>query len=123
MSETLPLIRGNPRQIEDLWVNLLLLSRDATVDGAAHTIRVRTWAEAQDCIAVEIYDDGKPIPPDELDTIFEPNFVESKIGRGSGMELSICREIVRQHQGKISAESVPGHGTIFQVRFPVEVQV
>jgi signal transduction histidine kinase len=42
----------------------------------------------------------------------------SAIGRGTGMELSICREIVRQHSGHIEVESLPRHDTIFRVSLP-----
>ncbi len=121
LDETLPPVCGNTRQIEDLFVNLLLLARDATADGRLHTIRVRTWKE-ENHVGIEFHDDGKAIPPDQIDRIFEPDFFESKIGRGRGLELSICREIVRKNQGQIMAVSNPEHGTIFQVLFPVEVR-
>ncbi len=121
LDESLPSVRGYARQVEDLFVNLLLLARDATADGCPHTIYVRTWRGEQGVI-IEFQDDGKMIPPEQVDLVFEPDFFESKIGRGCGIELSICREIVRQHLGQIVVRSDYEHGTIFQVRFPVEVQ-
>jgi signal transduction histidine kinase len=58
-----------------------------------------------------------------MDVLFEPNFVKSLGGRGTGIELNICQEIVRQHSGQICAESSPEAGTTFQVCLPVEVTV
>lgn len=119
LAEGLPPVRGNQRQLEDLWVNLLLAARDATSGSSSHTVEICSRAEAGHSLVVEVKDDGKPIPYDQLDTIFEPNFIGPARGRGSGMELSICREIVRQHGGEIIARSDPMHGTIFRVTLPV----
>lgn len=114
-----PVIFGNAHQLEDLWVNLLLLARDATADGKKHTISIHTNSSKAGIVMVEIHDDGKTIPPHQVKTIFEPNFIGPVGGRGTGMELSICREIVRQHQGHIEADSESGKGTTFRVQFPV----
>jgi signal transduction histidine kinase len=72
-------------------------------------------------VLVEIHDEGESIPEDQLASIFEPDFLGVTGGRGSGMELSICREIVRQHGGQITADSALEHDTIFRVVFPAEV--
>jgi PAS domain S-box-containing protein len=108
---------GNARQLRDLWVNLLLLARDATSDGLPHVISLRSQEEAAGLITVEVCDDGSLISPDEIGAIFEPNFFKPFGGRGTGIELSICHEIVRQHQGRIGVESDPERGTIFRVQF------
>lgn len=118
--DNLPKVRGNARQLEDLWVNLLLLARDASSDGQSHNIRINSRIGPKNTVIVEICDDGEPIPPNKLPTIFEPDFVGPAGSRGTGLELSICREIVRQHRGKITAESSPEHDTIFRVVLPSE---
>ena len=126
LQEDLPAVRGNARQLEDLWVNLLLLARDAVSAVAPHrnaranSIRVGTKARSSGSVTIEIRDNGIPIPADQLASIFEPNFIGPTNGRGTGMELSICREIVRQHGGQITAESNPDHDTIFCVTLPAE---
>lgn len=125
LAEGLPPVRGNVRQLEDLWVNLLLMARDsvnqARPNGAARTIRVTSSAAAPGRVSVSITDDGNLIPPETLASIFEPDYVGPVAGRGTGLELSICREIVRQHRGQISAESTPQHGNTFAVLLPVEI--
>lgn len=114
----LPAVRGNSRQLEDLWVNLLLLARDAAVPSKDAYIRMETHRAEAGGIIVEVRDNGIPIPLEEMETIFEPNFVGPSSGRGTGMELSICREIVRQHSGEIVAEITHEHDTIFRVSLP-----
>lgn len=148
--EGLPSVRGNGRQLEDLWVNLLLLARDAVAAGKGHAIHIRSRCSLpaanllqtgtgvyftdgvpdrhksdgsgsdQEWVQVEIQDDGLPVSAAELGSIFEPNFVGSTSGRGTGLELSICREIVRQHGGQISAEITPQEQTIFRVILPAD---
>jgi signal transduction histidine kinase len=117
-------VSGNVRQLESLWVNLLLLARDAisieTSDGAGAIIRIRSRLDTPDTVVVEVIDNGISIANDQLGTIFEPNFVGPTSGRGDGMELSICREIVRQHGGQIAAESYPERDTILRVSLPAE---
>jgi two-component system, cell cycle sensor histidine kinase and response regulator CckA len=120
LSEGLPAVRGSSRQLVDVWVNLLLLARDAAVGGQEQHIQIRSRMDGQGWVQVEVQDDGAPIPVHQLDSIFEPNFIGPSSGRGTGLELSICREIVRQHAGEIIAECAPENETIFRVSLPAE---
>lgn len=124
LADALPLVHGNARQLESLWVNLLLLARDAvsieTSNGAGAVVRVQSRLDSPDTVIVEVIDNGISIATEQLGTIFEPNFVGPSSGRGDGMELSICREIVRQHGGQIAAESHPERDTILRVSLPAE---
>lgn len=120
LSADIPAVQGNPRQLEDLWVNLLLMARDASANGRGHNIQVNSKTGLSNQVIVEVCDDGDRIHPDKLESIFEPNFIDGASGRGTGLELSICREIVRQHRGRITAESVPDRDTIFRVTLPAE---
>lgn len=120
LAQDLCQVRGTLHQLEDLWVNLLLLARDACTDGEAHTIRVVSTAGTGGSVVVEVQDDGTPIPDDQFATFFEPNFIGPVGGRGTGMEPSICREIVRQHGGEIQAISRHQSLTVFRVTFPGE---
>lgn len=120
LSADIPTVQGNPRQLEDLWVNLLLMARDASANGRGHNIHVNSKPGLSNQVIVEVCDDGDRIHPDKLESIFEPNFIDGASGRGTGLELSICREIVRQHRGRITAESAPDRDTIFRVTLPAE---
>ncbi len=118
LGQGLPPVWGVARQIEDLWVNLLLLGRDAALAGeGSHHIWLRSTRRGEQSVQVEVADDGVPIPADKLSQVFEPNFISSSIGRGTGLELSICREIVRQHHGQIRAAS-NGRYNMFAVNLP-----
>lgn len=121
LSEEPLLVKGNQQQLENLWINLLLLANDACLEGQGQNISISNKRTGLDQVTVEIADDGKPIPADKIGVIFEPDFANAISGRGSGMELSVCREIVHQHNGQITAESQPGHDTIFQITLPLEV--
>jgi PAS domain S-box-containing protein len=121
LAENLPAVPGYAARLEDLWVNLLLLARDAVADGTPHRIFVRSNARGGEAVIVEVEDDGRVIPAHELETLFEPHFTGAVAGRGNGMEFSICREIVRQHGGQIRASSSADFGTIVTVEFPTEV--
>jgi PAS domain S-box-containing protein len=121
LADRLPPVQGYPMRLEDLWVNLLLLARDATADGGQHRIFMRTSARGREAVIVEVGDDGSEIPAHELETLFEPHFTGAVAGRGNGMEYSICREIVRQHGGQIRATSSSDFGTIVTVELPTEV--
>jgi two-component system NtrC family sensor kinase len=121
LAEDLGSVQGYPVRLEDLWVNLLLLARDAIPDGLPHRIFVRSSAREGNAVTVEVGDDGRVIPAHELETLFEPHFAGAVAGRGNGMEFSICREIVRQHGGQIRATSSADFGTIVTVELPTEV--
>lgn len=120
LAETLPSVQGFPVRLEDLWVNLLLLARDAIADGRPHKITIRSCASEAGRIRVEVGDDGRGIPAHEVESLFEPHFAGAVAGRGNGMEYSICREIVRQHGGLIRAASSADFGTIVTVELPTE---
>ena len=67
-------------------------------------------------------DTGQGIPPDQLRLIFEPFFTTKQpdeYGRGgTGLGLSVCRQIIEQHHGRIRVESVVGKGSTFTVKLP-----
>lgn len=115
----LPEITANERQLTDLWVTLLLLARSSLKDGKEHTIRVRSQMLCGDTIRVEITDDGVPIPKEHYQTLFEPQLLPSGQGRGTGIELSICREIVRQNHGQIAITGSEKETTL-QISFSKE---
>jgi signal transduction histidine kinase len=120
LADQLPNVHGNARHFADVWVNLLLLARDAASKNLPHTIRISSSAGPSGFVSVEVYDDGNPIPPEELEGIFEPNFLSPAGGRGTGIEFSICYELITQYDGQFTVESTAENGTIFRVRLRTE---
>jgi PAS domain S-box-containing protein len=118
LDEKQPVIFGNQRQLEDLWVNLLLLSKESILEENDRRIMISSTKINANEILVQISDSGVPIPSEHIDYIFEPDFVGYDRSRGSGLELSICREIVRQHNGTIRVESTPER-TTFRINIPI----
>ena len=102
------------KQMEQLFINLVNNAVDAMPDGG----RIRLAAEP-DPGAGEAHarwrfvleDTGSGIPADILPQVFKPMFTTKPEGKGTGLGLPICREIVRNHGGEIRMESEPGKGT------------
>jgi signal transduction histidine kinase len=114
-----PTVMAVPGQIEQILVNLVINARQAMPNGGRLRIEVR---EATDVVEVRISDTGVGIPPDHLRQIFEPFFTTKdpdEYGRGgTGLGLSVCRQIIEQHHGRIRVESVVGKGSTFTVKLP-----
>jgi signal transduction histidine kinase/CheY-like chemotaxis protein len=110
---------GDADRILQVLTNLL--SNAIKFSPPASTIRVHTEATS-DSILLKIVDEGRGIPPDKLDSIFdrfqqvEPSDARQKGGTGLG--LAICRSIVQQHSGSIWAQRNLGPGTTLYVMLP-----
>jgi signal transduction histidine kinase len=110
-----------PGQIEQILVNLVINARQAMPNGGRLRVEVRENG-AGDTVEIKIADSGVGIPPDHLRQIFEPFFTTKQpdeYGRGgTGLGLSVCRQIIEQHHGRIRVESVAGKGSTFAVKLP-----
>ena len=75
------------------------------------------------CVSIVVQDSGQGIPKDKLPHIFDRFYQVAdglkKKHPGSGIGLSLCRELVHLHGGKISADSIPGSGTSFEIQLPL----
>ena len=95
--------------------------RQAMPTGGRLKIEVRE-TEGGDMVEVKVADTGVGIPPEQLRMIFEPFFTTKQpdeYGRGgTGLGLSVCRQIIEQHHGRIRVESVAGAGSTFTVKLP-----
>jgi signal transduction histidine kinase len=112
----LPTIPCAPQELQQVFLNLVMNAGQAI--GDAGEVRIATRA-TDECIIVEISDDGCGIEPELQVRIFEPFFTTKPVGTGTGLGLGIARQIVRKHGGSIEVESCPGRGSEFSVRLPV----
>jgi two-component system, cell cycle sensor histidine kinase and response regulator CckA len=123
-------VRADPRQLEQVLLNLTLNARDAMPDGGRLTIEtgeVELTAGdtgdggpppgAYEMMVVE--DSGHGIEPGTLERIFEPFFTTKEVGQGTGLGLPVVHGIVSQLGGHIRVETAPGHGTKFKLYFSV----
>lgn len=115
--ENLPRIIGSQDQLQTVWINLLANAIDALEDSAGE-IRISS-RRVGDEIRVVFADTGKGIPPEKLSRIFEPFYTTKAPGRGTGLGLSVCHRVIKQHGGHILAASQIGIGTQFTVVLPL----
>lgn len=110
-----PDVVGQPAELEQVLMNLLLNARDALPDGG----EILLAARAEEGFGViEVSDNGIGIPPDVLPRIFEPYMSTKGAGRGTGLGLAIVRRLVEDLGGKVAVRSRAGEGTTFTVRLP-----
>jgi len=113
----IPLVWASEVKLTQVFLNLLINASHAMEDSKTRTITVRTWAE-EGSVCAGVEDSGAGIRPEDLVRIFEPFFSTKRIGAGSGLGLSICRNIINEFGGDIQVESEVEKGTRFVVRLP-----
>jgi signal transduction histidine kinase len=111
-----------PGQIEQILLNLIINARQAMPRGGR--IRIGLHENRKTHMAeIRVTDTGVGIPADQLRLIFEPFYTTKEPDEhghgGSGLGLSVCRQIVDQHHGRIRVESVVGKGSTFTVKLPL----
>jgi signal transduction histidine kinase len=109
------LVNSFGSELNQVWTNIIDNAIDAM--GGKGELRVRTYRD-DDCVMVEIGDNGPGISPEVEAHIFEPFFTTKGVGEGTGLGLDTVQRIVRKHRGSIQVDSKPGD-TRFQVRLPL----
>jgi signal transduction histidine kinase len=104
----------DPSLIEQVLINLVVNAIEALKDRPHATI-VLSAAFVNKKVAIKVADNGSGIPGDVLENIFIPFFSTKKTGSGIG--LSLCKQIMMLHKGNINVHSVPGEGTAFTLQF------
>src|SRR5437773_10309919 len=102
-------------ELNQVWTNIIDNAIDAM--GGKGELRVRTYRD-DNCVVVEIGDNGSGISPEVQPHIFEPFFTTKGVGEGTGLGLDTVKRIVRKHRGNIQVSSKPGD-TRFQVWLPL----
>jgi signal transduction histidine kinase len=115
----LPQINCFANQLNQVFMNIINNAAQA-IDGPG-VITLRTRRDGDEVI-IEVEDTGKGIKPEHIKRIFDPGFTTKGVGVGTGLGLSICYNIVRQHRGRIKAESEVGKGTTIQIVLPVDLR-
>ncbi|MEJ2671388.1 MAG: ATP-binding protein [Deltaproteobacteria bacterium] len=111
----LPPVAFDPRQVHQVFLNLLKNALEAMPQGGELTIASRLregYAE------ISLTDTGEGMPPEVADNIFQPYFTTKE--KGTGLGLAICRSIIQEHGGDILVDSTPGQGTTFTIQLPLE---
>ncbi len=113
---------NNKIEIQQVFVNLLNNAKDAIKivckkNGCVKISIINNKTE--NCIDVEIEDNGPGIPKNIQEQIFNPFFTTKPVGKGTGLGLPICKRIMEEHQGDIFIKSSSSKGTKFIVRLPL----
>ncbi|MDA8213995.1 MAG: ATP-binding protein [Nitrospiraceae bacterium] len=112
----IPYVMADPRQMEQVFHNILLNAIQALEGSGAIEIESKVIGGS---IEVSVRDSGPGIPREHLSRIFEPFFTTKPVGNGTGLGLSICSELVKKHGGSIFVESEIGRGTTFSIIIPI----
>ncbi len=115
-----PPVLGSGAKLGQVVMNLLMNAAHAIAaaprsDG--HQICVSVSRDG-DAVRIVVSDTGTGIPEALRAKVFEPFFTTKPVGHGTGLGLSLCAEIVRQHQGTMRIDSVDGQGASVEVRLP-----
>ncbi len=117
LPEALPPVWAKEGHLQQVFVNLFMNARDALKGSPVKHIVIKA-STLDDHIAVSVRDTGPGIAPDLQGRIFDPFFTTKPPGQGTGLGLSVSRNIVNDLGGTLTCESQPGEGATFAVALP-----
>jgi two-component system sensor kinase FixL len=124
LARNLPTVTGDPVQLQQVLVNLVVNACDAMTNGTIPERRllIRTGIENRNgssAVTVSVTDRGSSIPEEKMEQIFEPFFTTK--AKGMGLGLSVCRTIIAAHRGKLWATNNADCGATFHFSLPIGV--
>jgi PAS domain S-box-containing protein len=118
----LPSIVGDPKLLTQVFLNIIENAEQA-ISSASGRGTVNVSLESADGrVMATIVDDGPGISAASLGRIFDPFFTTKRPGGGTGLGLTICLAVIKEHGGTIDVESSPGAGAAFQVILPAAAE-
>ncbi|MFN7098665.1 MAG: ATP-binding protein, partial [Gammaproteobacteria bacterium] len=122
-ARNIPKLLFNSGKLHQVFLNLIVNAAQAIPEGKLSDNKIRIYTNLEDeFVRVDIIDTGTGIAPELLSKIFEPFFTTKKAGFGTGLGLTICREIVNKFDGEIKVKSVVGSGTTFSIYLPLKLK-
>jgi signal transduction histidine kinase/ActR/RegA family two-component response regulator len=117
-----PLVAVSEPRLAQVLFNLLTNAWQALPepDPPRHVIGIRTAAEDGGAV-IEVWDSGPGIPPGDREHVFEPFMTTKEIGKGTGLGLFVCRNIISSLEGRISIHDAPSGGALFRVFLPAAI--
>ncbi len=122
-------VEGDPSQLEQALMNLVINARDAIEGSGRITIRSRNRSRSTDSavassgnqeevVELQVIDDGCGMDLDVQQRIFDPFFTTKSVGQGTGLGLAMVFSIVQSHAGRVEVQSKPGKGSEFRIAIP-----
>ncbi len=111
----LPLIRGDEKQLQEVFMNLFNNARDVMPEGGHIKIKTSLVPEG---IKIEIKDSGYGMDKEMLEKAFDPFFTTKE--KGTGLGLAVCYSIIKHHKGEMWFESILGEGTTAVIILPIK---
>ena len=117
-SQKLPLVLADGHQVQQVVLNIINNARQSIeAHQGSGSITITTTGDAA-TVRIAIHDNGPGISPENLQRIFDPFFTTKEVGQGTGLGLSLCYGIIREHGGNIIPSSQPGEGATFTIELP-----
>jgi len=116
----LPYINCYPRQLNQVFMNILVNAAHAIEDKGQIKIITRALDEQ---VEVIISDNGQGISEENVLKIFDPFFTTKEVGKGTGLGLNLVYNIIKKHKGSIHVKSKVGKGTEFTIKLPVDPKI
>jgi signal transduction histidine kinase/FixJ family two-component response regulator len=114
----LPPLRGVQGRLEQVVINLLINACQALTDRSQKITLTTRCSENREQLFLTVSDEGKGIPADILEHIFEPFVTTKRQEGGTGLGLSVSLRIVKEHRGSLTFSSTPGKGTTATLMLP-----
>jgi len=111
---------GDPGQIEQIVVNLMLNAADAIGGAGRIEVEVRDSADRK-WVEIRIRDTGSGIAEEDLGKVFDPFYTTKEPGKGTGLGLAVSSRLAVSHGGSLTVESSSPSGTVFLLRLPAAV--
>jgi two-component system, NtrC family, nitrogen regulation sensor histidine kinase NtrY len=108
-------LQADPHLIEQVLINLVLNAAEAVKEREEPKVQLSAFMNENEHVTIEVADNGTGIPPDVAANIFVPFFTTKK--NGSGIGLSLSKQIMQLHKGSIHVQSVEGQGSVFRLQF------
>ena len=115
----LPDVQGNFANLGQVVLNIIQNALQAVIDKRGTIFLATHFDNDTDQVVFECRDTGPGIPESIRQDIFKPFFTTKEVGKGTGLGLYICHEIIQKHGGKLILENSDGQGARFVVRLPV----
>lgn len=122
LAEDIPLVKMDTNKIEQAFVDIFINAIQAMPTGGKLTVRTfsKELEKGEKVVVVQVEDTGLGIPEDNLGKIFDPFFTTKQKEGGTGLGLSVVKNIIEQHDGKIEIQNKKeGHGVIAEITFKV----